>query len=533
MAYDYSSYKNASTVALQNRTSQNKNNEYVSRLPYPIVNSPFIDFTVLSPEKFSLTWSAKDNAPDYFTSLTMKRYVSAGNVCTINVSYVPRYGEDTNTLERAIYESKGKCEYQYGMAGYRSSLYAGIIYDYTVNTSNGVQDYTINLIGGEATTLNQIISDSQWDIPDEETRVDWKYKHTPAPAYMNRVVNFINRTYLNNQYEFIDELTIKALNEAGVPSLSEGTWDRSRVTTEADRIESAFESKGVIPYRFIDAGLSLNGKTPFEAIKALANHLISYNSDEKTYDPSINYYIEVICPTTNSKGKIRLFSTEMADTAGSTSEIPIYAFDWNHRDSTVLSWKTEYRGVGVITSLDIGGQGNDDVATEKTELKGKDGSYEVSSYDIPTFKDNAIAALPDFYKGTDIGSILEDSEERKRKYRRVQQYPYKASLEVMGVPDQNFELGNHIQIMPYMNGVLHHTGGEYMVIGIDDTIANNGFTTKLELVKIINQNTKALLDIPEKEHYGPTKPGVRMGQGISHSVGLAGPSSMNAYITEK
>lgn len=175
-----------------------------------------------------------------------------------------------------------------------------------------------------------------------------------------------------------------------------------------------------------------------------------------------------------SSGKIVL--KKFAGKGGSA-----YIFEWGSKDTDVISWSPQYDGsVAIFTSGKNGktkeyvisqfAENGDDVTevayTATTESKSNlnEGKSWADSWDSVEGFSNAVGSITDF-------------EQRAN-------YPYKGTLEVLGVSDDRVSLVNtRITIIPLVNGKRHHTAGIYTVVGITDKISSQGFTTTLEVVR--------------------------------------------------
>ena len=64
------------------------------------------------------------------------------------------------------------------------------------------------------------------------------------------------------------------------------------------------------------------------------------------------------------------------------------------------------------------------------------------------------------------------------------QYPYKASMTLLGVPCE-VPMTGKIKVIAKMGNEDHHSSGVYMVLGNTDKINSSGFFTELELFKFV------------------------------------------------
>lgn len=479
---------------LDAQTSNAEDNKFVIPSQYPIVNAPFIKLDLLqgdgSAAITSLSW--KGEGPDYFTSLSHKRILHEACQCTLNLSYVPNPGEDPSLIEAAIWKSKGRCKYQYGLTGYKSPVYSGLIYDYSVSMSEGRLDYKMDLISQEISYLTGAIKDAKFNIPPIKDRI--KYRKEPW-KWVRWAVEKLILFYFNDEYYFED-------------CVYTGDYDGD---AEA------------CPYELQSSQLDFVGTNPIQALYKIAKHL--YPRDGNT---STLYYIQFDdeASLTDYKGKVKLMSTSQV--VDKSSVVGTYSFLWNHRDSSVISWNPEYKGTAVIFN-DTYRKKYLKKSTESDEghvaeyAVQSDGSYLVDTMpNKKTLRAEANAMYGTIY-GSDFEDVIQDNDELIRAYNEITRYPYKATLTVMGLP-ADFVIGDHLIINPYLNGILHHTGGEYMIQGITDNVSSSGFTTELNLVRV--DTTIDLEEVEEKEEgveskRTPLKPG-RIGTARIGTVNFVG-----------
>jgi len=79
---------------------------------------------------------------------------------------------------------------------------------------------------------------------------------------------------------------------------------------------------------------------------------------------------------------------------------------------------------------------------------------------------------------------LQTTIQEQASWAYITQYPYKASMTIVGVPCETPVMGK-IQITPTIYDQIHHSAGLYQILDKEDTINSSGFWSKFELVKIV------------------------------------------------
>lgn len=455
--------KSREQAYLESVTSIPAKNEFITPPKYNIVNAPFINLNLLDKKEggTSLSWRGgtvgSSSAPDYFTSLSHKRIINAACQCTLNLTFVPQHGEDPSQIEAAIWNSRGRCTYQYGMTGYHSPAYAGLIYDYSVTMSEGVLNYKMDLISQEIAYLGATIQDNSYNVPPLDKRKE-KLKTWNGADWVSYIIPRIILNYLGNNFYFYDS-----------------TFDGANTDNA--------------PYELQSSQLDLVGHNPMKALQMIAQHLYPKNGDPSTF-----YYIQFddTVDSKTGKGAIRLMSTSSAEEAQSI--VKMYSFLWNNRDSSVLSWAPQYKGTAVIFNDNYREKYLSTASEDKNKEMSEFGVQSDGSYLVETIPNKTVLrnwAEQDYGRlyGSDFEDVIQDNDTMLRKYNEITKYPYKATMTVLGLP-VDYVVGAHIMVNPYLNGQLHHTGGEYMVTSITDKVDGSGFTTDLELVKVIKVDTK-------------------------------------------
>ena len=81
------------------------------------------------------------------------------------------------------------------------------------------------------------------------------------------------------------------------------------------------------------------------------------------------------------------------------------------------------------------------------------------------------------------GEVMVNTIQEYSNWSRLTQYPYKADLELLGVPS-DCPVMSCIRINAYMGHELHHSSGNYIILNKTDNIDSGGFRTTLNLSKI-------------------------------------------------
>lgn len=186
----------------------------------PNVSFPYYQFNISG---MSLTHSFKGGQgerPDYFSGLTHTRYVDKANTAVINLTYVPTGNDDPNKIEKALADSGGKCTYQYGVAGYRSKTYRGLIYDYKPSFSEGVLSYSLSIVS-EAVTYNFInIQDESLCVKPLDQRVVYETIQEQVTSYVVNGVTYstkeeAEKAALQYNYNYLATVNNNTFNVPG------------------------------------------------------------------------------------------------------------------------------------------------------------------------------------------------------------------------------------------------------------------------------------------------------------------------------
>lgn len=427
-----------------------------------------IPFIILKFGSVSLSWSYKKgkNAPDYFTSLSHTRYTDEANKMSLNLSFCPGPGESPNAVEDAIVSSKGECIVQYGDLGRTSKSYKGQVLGYKVNCQEGILLFSINLISSIA---------------------GYGYSNYPGPVEMSRGESTIEDV----------EKEIKKIVENYMRSSSSGK--SYKYVSKIDFSDKLTFSSITIPY----AG-------PLDALRSIVDQLSvrkHFKSDEQNFenligsnqDPTVNnkpplsnkdkdillWYkenFESISPDRSSQYSLSLEVDDEGTGQGSVSVVLVdnseepeesFTFVWGNRDGEVLSWEPEFDGAISIFKSE------DSQTTSLINLTENKAGYTTISTNIPNIQENYVSS--NFFTQLENARINESVVNRH--------YEYKAKITVLG-RGTKMNLGKStIRVIPLIAGQPHHTAGKYVVIGVEDNVSSEGFTTTYTLYRASNQGS--------------------------------------------
>lgn len=421
------------------------------------VHIPFIKLTFGG---VSLSWSYDSRSPDYFTSLSHKRYTDEANTMTINLTYCPKPGEDPNYVENAIVNSAGKCYIQYGdlSQGEISPQYKALVHSYKTDFVEGVLVYRLSLI-------SSVVCYTYEKYPGKKFSKSKGDTVTMVESEIRRIVNdfmkvdgdmFRSYTYISS-INFDDKLTFSTIS---VP--------------EGNPIKAL---KSIVDQLKVRESWKSDKEVDQKVVQSVQDSIISNrHKDKTTLDPvkfedlsggvnrSLEYYLALeIDESGPGTGKVRvvLVSTD--------SPSATYTFNWGDRESEVISWSPEYDGAYSIFKS----TGNKVFDTYLSNDSSGEFGYTTFSFSYPQVLENNVAI-----------SLLEQVENLKINASEVDRhYAYKATLTVRG-KSKTMNLGQSvINVNPIVAGTYHHTAGSYVVIGVEDNVSSEGFTTTYTLYK--------------------------------------------------
>lgn len=419
----------------------------------------------------SFSWNSKDNAPDYFISLTHTKYTDAANKMSISLTYCPRAGQNPNELEDYIVASKGECFVTYGDFGENCETYKGLVYTYTVEFSEGFLTYNLSLIsslasytygqypGAEFSVKN---GDTIKDVEDEIKRIVKVYLSSSGSEFKSYI-------YMNSlSVDFSDKITFTSVS---FPSGNPIFAIRSAVSQLKVRKLWNSEVKDLISEikNDITNKRPLGQVLPSSGFIGMTDTSGGYDSEDKFtskydgVDHSLDYYVSLVVDDSGKgSGKIYVVLVE-----GQVEES--YTFNWGTRDGEVLSWSPEFDGSYSI----YGSSGKQLFGTCLSQNEVGEYGYTTFTYDFNNIVNNQVAA-----------GIIEQAENLAINQSEIDRhYEYKATLTVLG-KTKMMSLGQSvIEVNPIIAGVSHHTAGQYVVIGVEDSVSSEGFTTTYTLYK--------------------------------------------------
>lgn len=168
-----------------------------------------------------------------------------------------------------------------------------------------------------------------------------------------------------------------------------------------------------------------------------------------------------------SKGRVKVVKID-------TSKVQISkSFNWGTRDGTVLSWSPRFEGAQGLTASraldpntppDITSTVDPRTGVMITAIKNNSGSVDFRSADSTLFVNNLISSTSDFIEKAD--------------------YEYEGDLTVLGESKPIYLGETVISINPLIMGKSHHSAGDYVVIGVTDTVnGSSGFTTTYKVMR--------------------------------------------------
>ena len=441
------------------------------------VSFPYI--SVILHSNFRLTWSASKNTsfgrsnkydgPDYFMSLTVKRIkdkksnVAKATTGTLTITYVPNSPSDNlNILEIELARSKLRFLYQYGYydKGYNlicTDWYAALISKIKTSVDEGKLTYTIDFVAGSAAyayaetkayTIRNNTSAEITSVIQEIAETSLSANPNSIPFNWNYVYNYIKSdTDYKIKEEFLDNNGIFHL-----PANPNGGF------AQISDLLLKLVPMGV-PDHVTDVETQARLNAKLEDSKYV---LIFQDESTDITDSDLGFYVK------------RIY--------GKTSTLKDYTFDWNTRDSRVLSWNPEYNAmIGIVGSVknsnSVAGIGYFSVNKGIADIKFLDDIRFRGTYSTFINGDESLGY------NTGEHQFLERAMVTQATYENYSQYNYSASMEVFGVIGE-LQMGEtHIFVRPMINNQMHHTGGEYIVVGVTDTVGSNGFTTKMDLIK--------------------------------------------------
>lgn len=403
------------------------------------------------------------------------------------------YNSETELKEQSdLYYN---CIYQYGYGDetdMRSPLYYGTIMDYDCSLENGNLHYTITGYGG-------LYSAKEYRISSKE-----EYLTDKNGATINDPISFITRIF---------EVEFGKNNEYAVKNVN---IDKSKITYPGDDYKQ-FNQKNI--FQVVEDILS--GCMTTDQYNAMSGTTSDDNPDgeQKTFLPNqkqmFGYYIDNT--QTEGGGKYgtvyvykmeSLYGEENKDKTVETIEPDCgISFGWfapstgsyNH---IVKDWKPKFEGSPLM-------------ALATTYRSGGDTYYTMTdSGNIEPVV--SLSAARQGISDSNANKMILSTIQEYNNWTFVTQYPYSASMTLIGVPCE-VPMTGKIRVIAKMGTQNHHSSGVYMILGKTDKINSSGFFSEFELYKFapgydpnyqsINSDKKDY-ELGNSE-YDPSVPGTR------------------------
>ena len=397
------------------------------------------------------------------------------------------YNSETELKEQSdLYYN---CIYQYGYGDetdMRSPLYYGTIMDYDCSLENGNLHYTITGYGGLYSAKEYRISSKEEYLTDENG------------ATINDPISFITRIF---------EVEFGKNNEYAVKNVN---IDKSKITYPGDDYKQ-FNQKNI----FQVVKDILSGCMTTDQYNAMSGTTTDDNptGEQKTFLPNqkqmFGYYIDNT--QTEGGGKYgtvyvykmeSLYGEENKDKTVETIEPDCgISFGWfapstgsyNH---IVKDWKPKFEGSPLM-------------ALATTYRSGGDTYYTMTdSGNIETVTSLSAARLG--ISDSNANKMILSTIQEYDNWTFVTQYPYSASMTLIGVPCE-VPMTGKIRVIAKMGTQNHHSSGVYMILGKTDKINSSGFFSEFELYKFAPgydpnyQSTKTDEDEENNTDTGRTK----------------------------
>lgn len=360
------------------------------------------------------------------------------------------------------------CSYIYGYGDepdIRSSKYVGMITDYDCKLDNGNLHYTIKGTAGVVAMKEFRIS------PKEEYTIDEQGNEVTDPMnFIKRIfeVEFKNpasENYLAYDVQFLSGC-YDTVNKAPIAHYSGGDF------TQFEQ-KNLFQVIGDILNCCLteDQYNNLNAKNT-----VLPNQKISYS-----------YYVDSIPKSTAYCGTVYIYQlpsvqgNENKDengaprTLNSDIQMPFNWFapssnneEYNHM---VLSWEPKYDGMLLMAMA--------------ANLKLHSSTYKTMDDDGNVV---SVKSMGGARTGVAVnGDVSTNTIQEYSSWAFKTQYPYNASLSILGVPTE-VPMSTIINVIAKMGNedVKHHSSGQYMILSKTDKMNSSGFVSTFELTKVCN-----------------------------------------------
>lgn len=397
--------------------------------------APFIEFYV-----GDLRMSTFDKL-DYFMQMDMTYAgtgVGSANQFSISIAYVPKPNQDPNLIDKALDGVTAKhlpCRLRYGYSGIKgynliSQEYECEVLGYTVSLRDSIIYYNITGVS-YAMTLRE------------------KRYNFPAIPNLNPI-SFIKVLFNGISASSFVSSMIKPVFDLKVSGDFYGDY-KIEIADNASSYAEPMEFNAV------------QDVTVFQYLDTLLLNI------QDTDDPNAIYWYSL--SDVRGKKTITIHRTTVQVTSSQYNDFKtLFVFDWggNHQNNKtnnlVKAFETEFKGeLNIATSDEI-------IETR----------YGIDS----SGNDVQIEGLEELVVGD---YMKQDNTVTTRTWAKSLDWAYNASMELEGIP-ADIPIGAVIEVNPMFYGQKHHTAGLYMITGAKCNITSGGFSTNLNLFKIIVDN---------------------------------------------
>lgn len=456
----------------------------------------------------------------FFMSLSVEHLSRTVIKYTVNFQYNPKTfsrgsGAGATGLEqkiKSIYDDPDKRQItiQFGYKSGspytggedKSPIYVGIIIDMKTTLQLNCINYTI-VAYGQVTTLTSI------KIP-EGVQLDLKDKNTGIVDAMAKLVNDCK-----SKDEVYKKVSFHANEKTSLPSLwnlifSDPNLLASLASSKALANKASFSETTSIENTFLnyikdnlrlntvgtsDKGLSQPSDfdliTYLEELTKKINHYCKMpsfkNTNPEYYGNTFALTVDhTIKSTGSSESTVNIEFINVTEAEQRKESVNRYEFYYGTirgGDSLdtfkVINWNCTYNDTYAIYS---GNYDSEKVATIIQSLS-VDGETS-TSMGQQTMEDTKSS------HSSNPNSTNFANEENNSSGLEVFEYPYEASITVLGNPEPIAVFNQIIHVIPTINGETHHTAGYYLVTGATHEIDTSmGFTTNYKLIKVSSENS--------------------------------------------
>lgn len=391
------------------------------------VNYPYakIVFGPLTDDSFSVSTDAVDNRPKYFISLSHERIINKAATISFTLSFAPHNTmefEDADALEMMISSKMGLCTIEYGWTINDTNKYWVMLTTYTITFNNGVITYTFKGI-----TQSALFNDSLIHITYDTTT--------------GNVSDFLE--YLKKQIEYYT-------NERYTLNISKCTRNFKLPDYEIDI--SDYSVMGVLN-TLVNSFLGLDEDTTNKYLCVIVDDKITNDIDSNVSE----IYIK-LCDVYKDEVNAH------------------YSFAWNDPNGGVIDFNVTYDGAVAMNMVRADASNSENFNYETSVIMSNGAPQTITTKGLATSKDK--------YMLSELSQINHIENYSKYYWAQKSNYPYDATLTVLGNTDASVEITDKIHVDVLLGLTKHHTSGTYFVTKIIDTISGNGFTTQYSMKKI-------------------------------------------------